>query len=630
MNATAAAAVPHRAAVDIQQHIVEIVSDSGEGAQRCGQSLGSIAARMGNGVWTTEIIPAEIQPPARSIAGASGNRIRLGATAVTNGGDETDLVVAFNEQVLLGRVREGELKPGCVILLESMWREHRDAGIRAAYAETYERLVTDGFRVIEIPMERECLKIVSDARKGKNMWALGMLCCIYSLDVALGCEQVAVALKKKSAKVIEANQKLLEAGFAWAEENLDFKYRIPAIKATEPQVVVNGNTALALGVLASGMEICAMYPITPATSVSHYLSDVFERVGGLVHQAEDEIAAAAFTIGASYAGKCAVTVTSGPGYSLKQEAIGLAVMAEIPMVIINVQRGGPSTGQPTKVEQGDLLTVIYGSHGDAPKVVIAPSGIEDCFYSVITARKIAETFNMVVVVLSDSSLATAQTQFPRPQFDEEWQAPPVDQSPVPAGAKPYDWDEFTGLFQRMVPGQPGGMHTITGLAHDRNSRVAYDPATNEEGLRHRSLKLAALQQTLTTPEVFGDPEGDLLLVGWGSTRGAIEEAVTRLRAEGHSVSSLHLTFLQPMPSGIGEILRRFKHVMTIENNWSDRLSDDIINHDNRRYSALAWMLRGRYLVNVDCWSESRGRPIKPVDICDEVRERLEKMGGTKA
>jgi 2-oxoglutarate ferredoxin oxidoreductase subunit alpha len=629
MNATAAA-VRNKAAVDIQQHIVEIVSDSGEGAQRCGQSLGSIAARMGNGVWTVEIIPAEIQPPARSIAGASGNRIRLGSTAVTNGGDETDLVVAFNEQVLLGRVREGELKPGATILLECMWREHRDAGIRQAYLETYERLCNDGFDVIEIPMERECLKVVADARKGKNMWALGMLCSIYSLDVNLGREQVAFALKKKSAKVIEANQRLLESGFAWAEENLDFKYRIPAIKATEPQVVVNGNTALALGVLASGMEICAMYPITPATSVSHYLSDVFERVGGMVHQAEDEIAAAAFTIGASYAGKCAVTVTSGPGYSLKQEAIGLAVMAEIPMVVINVQRGGPSTGQPTKVEQGDLLTVIYGSHGDAPKVVMAPSSIEDCFYSVITARKIAETFNMVVVVLSDSSLATAQTQFPRPQFDEEWLAPPIDQSPVPAGSKPYDWDEFTGLFQRVVPGQPGGMHTITGLAHDRNSRVAYDPATNEEGLRHRSLKLAALQQTLVTPAVFGDEEGDLLLVGWGSTRGAIEEAVTRLRAEGHRVSSLHLTFLQPMPSGIGEILRRFRRVMTIENNWSDQMGDDIIDHDNRRYSALAWMLRARYLVDIDCWSESRGRPIKPAAICNEVHARLEKIGGTQA
>jgi len=630
MNATAAAAVRNKAAVDIQQHIVEIVSDSGEGAQRCGQSLGSIAARMGNGVWTVEIIPAEIQPPARSIAGASGNRIRLGSTTVTNGGDETDLVVAFNEQVLLGRVREGELKPGATILLECMWRDHRDASIRQAYLETYERLCNDGFDVIEVPMEQECLKIIPDARRGKNMWVLGMLCSIYSLDVALGRDQVAVALKKKSKQVIEVNQRLLDAGFAWAEDNLDFKYRIPAIKSTEPQIVVNGNTALGLGVLASGMEICAMYPITPATSVSHYLSDVFERVGGIVHQAEDEIAAAAFTVGASYAGKCAVTVTSGPGYSLKQEAIGLAVMAEIPMVVINVQRGGPSTGQPTKVEQGDLLTVIYGSHGDAPKVVLAPSSIEDCFYSVITARKIAETFNMVVVILSDSSLATAQTQFPRPVFEEDWQAPPVDQSPVPKGAKPYDWDEFTGLFQRFVPGQPNGMHTVTGLAHDRNSRVAYDPATNEEGLRHRSLKLAALQRTLTTPEVFGEEEGDMLLVGWGSTRGAIEEAVTRLRAEGHSVSSLHLTFLQPMPSGIGEILRRFKSVMTIENNWSDRLSDDLIEHDNRRYSALAWMLRARHLVDVDCWSESRGRPIKPSAICTEVRARLEKIGGTRA
>jgi 2-oxoglutarate/2-oxoacid ferredoxin oxidoreductase subunit alpha len=616
--------------VTLEEHVVEIVSDSGEGAQRCGQSLGSIAARMGNGVWTVEIIPAEIQPPARSVAGASGNRIRLGSGAVSNGGDEADLVVAFNEQVLIGRVRDGELKPGCTILLESMWREHRDAGVRQAYAETFERLVSDGYQVIEIPMERECLKVVEDARKGKNMFALGMLCSIYSLDLELGCEQVAVALKKKTAKVVQLNQRLLEAGFAWAEDNLDFKYRIPAVKATEPQVVVNGNTALALGVLASGMEICAMYPITPATSVSHYLSDVFERVGGLVHQAEDEIAAATFTLGASYAGKCAVTVTSGPGYSLKQEAIGLAVMAEIPMVIINVQRGGPSTGQPTKAEQGDLLTVVYGSHGDAPKVVMAPSGIEDCFYSVITARKIAETFNMVVVVLSDSSLATAQTPFPRPTFDEEWLAPPIDQSPVPPGAKPYDWDEFTGLFQRFVPGQPGGMHTITGLAHDRSSRVAYDPATNEEGLRHRSLKLAALQKTLTTPAVFGDEDGELLLIGWGSTRGAIEEAVTRLRAEGHSVSSLHLTFLQPMPSGIGEAMRRFRQVMTIENNWSDRLSDDIIDHDNRRYSALAWMLRARFLVNVDCWSESRGRPIKPGAIVAEVRARLEKQRGKPA
>ncbi len=200
------------------------------------------------------------------------------------------------------------------------------------------------------------------------------------------------------------------------------------MRPTEPQIVVNGNTALALGILASGMEVCAMYPITPATSVSHYLSDVFEKVGGIVHQAEDEIAACAFALGASYASKCAVTITSGPGYSLKQEGIGLAVMGEIPLVVINVQRGGPSTGQPTKVEQGDLLTAMFGSHGDAPKVVMAAATIEDCFYSVITARKIAETFNMVVVLLTDAALASSQQPIPRPQFQETWLAPPADQS----------------------------------------------------------------------------------------------------------------------------------------------------------------------------------------------------------
>src|SRR5581483_6419736 len=294
----------------------------------------------------------------------------------------------------------------------------------------------------------------------------------------LAREQIAIAFGKKASGVIESNVKLLEAGYEWAGANLDFRFRIPAEPAVEPQIVVNGNTALALGILASGMEVCAMYPITPATSASHYLSDVFEKVGGVVHQAEDEIAACAFAIGASYAGKCAVTITSGPGYSLKQEGIGLAVMAEIPLVVIDVQRGGPSTGQPTKTEQGDLLAAMFGSHGDAPKVVMAPSSVEDCFHSVITARRLAETFNMVVVVLSDASLATAQTLFPRPQFREEWLAPPIDQTPVPAGAKPYDWDERTGLSRRFHPGQAGGMHTVTGLAHDRDSHVAYDPAVN--------------------------------------------------------------------------------------------------------------------------------------------------------
>ncbi len=615
-------AAARKAAVTLKEHIVEIISDSGEGAQKCGQSLGSIAAQMGNGIWTTEIIPAEIRPPARSVAGASGNRIRIGAGYITNGGDETDLVVAFNEQVLLGRVRAKELKPGCIILLESMWRSHADAKIVASYIETHSRLVAAGYRVYEIPMEQECKTVVADARRGKNMFALGMLCYIYSLELKLAEDQVVLAFGKKDRSVVDANIRLLEAGHAWAASNLDFCYRIPAQRSTEPQIVVNGNTALALGVLASGMEICAMYPITPATSASHYLSEVFEKVGGMVHQAEDEIAACAFAIGASYAGKCTVTITSGPGYSLKQEAIGLAVMGEIPLVVVNVQRGGPSTGQPTKMEQGDLMTAIFGSHGDAPKVVMAPGTIEECFYSIITARKIAETFNMVVVVLTDAGLATSQQPFPRPKFNESWLAPPVDQSPVPPGARPYDWDENTGLARRFIPGQPGGMHALTGLAHDRDSHVAYDAEINEQTLRFRSLKLAALQKTLKPPRVFGDARGDLLVIGWGSTRGAIEEAVEAMRAEGHRVSSLHLQFLQPLPPGIKEILQGFGKVMTIENNWSDHPEDRIIDENNRRYSSLAILLRSRYLVDIDCWSEVRGQPIKPSTIRRVMNQKL--------
>jgi 2-oxoglutarate ferredoxin oxidoreductase subunit alpha len=608
-----------RTITELTEHIVEVISDSGEGAQRCGQSLGSIAARMGIGTWTVEIIPAEIRPPARSVAGASGNRIRLGAGRVTNGGDLANLVVAFNEQVLLGRVRDGELAPGCTILLESMWREHKDEAIRTSYLQSVERLAAAGYRVVEIPMQREC----GTAERGKNMFALGMLCSIYSLEVELAREQIALTFGKKAQSIIDSNVKLLDAGYHWAEANLDFKYRIPAERPKAPQIVVNGNTALALGVLASGMEICAMYPITPATSASHYLSDVFEKVGGVVHQAEDEIAACAFAIGASYAGKCAVTITSGPGYSLKQEAIGLAVMSEIPLVVINVQRGGPSTGQPTKAEQGDLMSAIFGSHGDAPKVVMAASTIEDCFYSVITARRIAETFNMVVVVLTDANLATSQQPFPRPQFDPAWMAPPADQSAVPEGLKPYDWDAATGLARRFSPGQPNGMHTVTGLAHDRESHVAYDPEINEESIHFRSLKLAALQRTLKAPPINGAPKGDLLVIGWGSTKGAIEEAVESLQREGRKVSSMHLRFLQPLPPGINEAMKGFKRIMTIEGNWSDRPEDQLIDESNRRYSALAMLLRARYLVDVDCWSEVRGQPIKPATIRKALLKKLQ-------
>ncbi len=616
-------------AVRLKEHIVEIVSDSGEGAQKAGQTFGAISAKMGNGVWTVEIIPAEIQPPPRTITGASGIRIRLGSFKITNVGDDADLIVAFNEQVLLGRVQTHNLKKGATILLENMWRTHQDPSIRESYEKTYNWLVAEGYNVIEVPMEQECLKHVSNPRKGKNMFVLGMLCSIYSRDLELAREEVRQLWIKKGQKVVDSNLKLFNAGYAWAEQNLDFKYEIPSAGITEPQVVMNGNVALALGIVASGMEVCAMYPITPATSASHYLSEIFEEVGGIVHQAEDEIAAIGFAVGASYAGKVAVTITSGPGMSLKTEIIGLATMAEIPLVIINVQRGGPSTGLPTKVEQGDLLQALFGPHGDAPKIVMACSTIEDCFYSVITARKIAETFRVPVLVLSDANLATGQQPYPRPKFNKDWVAPPIDQSPVPEGTKPFDWDEKTGLSRRIIPGQPGGVHRITGLAHDRNGQVAYEPWINQEGMRARSLKIAAFQKTLKPPKVYGDPEGDILIVGWGSTRGAIEEAVDRVRERGYKVGTINLKFLQPLQPGIKEIMSRYKKVIAVEINYSDDPNEELINEDNRRYSNLAWLLRARYLMDVDSWSRTYGLPFKPGEIEEMLLDRLQAMKNEK-
>ena len=606
----------------LREHIVEILSDSGEGAQKCGDAFAGIAARMGNGIWTVEIIPAEIEPPPRSVAGASGNRVRISAEPVTNGGNEADLAVAFNEQVLLGRLRAGALKPGAVILLESKWRLNPDPDIAAEYVTTQEQLVRDGYRVYEIPMEQLVLQRTATAGRGKNMFVLGMLCAIYGRDMDIARQQIAFTFRTKSEQVVRRNVDLLDAGYDWALRSLDLRFEIPATPITESQIVVNGNTALALGVIASGMDVCAMYPITPATSASHYLSEVFESVGGVVHQAEDEIAAIGFAIGASYAGKCAVTITSGPGLSLMQELLGLATMAEIPVVVVDVQRGGPATGQPTKVEQGDLLQAIFGSHGDAPRVVLAAATIEDCFSLPIVARKIADTFSLPVLLLSDANLATGQKAISRPEPRVEWFAPPWDQSAVGPGEQPYDWDDRTGLRRRFIPGQPGGMHTVTGLAHDRASHVVYDPEANQEGIRRRSLKLVALQRTLTPPEVFGDEEGDLLVVGWGSSKGAIEEAVTRVRADGFAVSSLHLTWLQPMASGIGEIMRRFRKVMTLEMSWSDSPDDELVTANNRRYSNLAWLLRARYLVDVDCWSEVKGHPLKPATVERVIRERV--------
>jgi 2-oxoglutarate/2-oxoacid ferredoxin oxidoreductase subunit alpha len=612
--------------INTDTHIIEIISDPGEGAQKCGQIFGTVSAKMGNGVWTVEIIPAEIQPPARDPAGASGNRVRLGNTPVTNWGDATNLAVAFNEQVLLGRQRLGALAENAVILIENKWASHPDPAIRAAWCDAISELQPHNYRMIEVPMEQECLRIVDDAAKGKNMFALGMLACIYRRDLDKMREQIAFAFRKKSPEVYEKNVALLQCGHDWADQNIDFRIQVDAAPVTEDLIVMNGNQAAALGAIAAGMEVAAMYPITPATSVSHYLGDVFEKFGGIVHQAEDEIAAAGVAIGASYAGKVAFTITSGPGLALKTEFLGLAIMTETPLVVLDVQRGGPSTGLPTKVEQSDLLAALFGQPGDAPHIVIAPSTIEECFHVMVTARRLAEAFRAVVIVLSDANLATGVQPFRRPKPNEEWLGFTLDLQPVTEGERPYEWDADTGLSRRRIPGQPNGMYTATGLAHDERSKVAYTSDINQRSSSMRSRKLAVLQEMLLPPAINGDAWGDLLVVGWGSTRGAIEEAVQRARMEGLSVSSLHLTFLSPLEPKLKETFRRFRRVMTVEMNYSDEPGDPHITEENRRRGQLAWLLRAHTLVDVDCWTRVLGEPLRPGAVLDAIRSRLNRFG----
>jgi 2-oxoglutarate/2-oxoacid ferredoxin oxidoreductase subunit alpha len=604
-----------------REHTVEIVSDAGEGAQKCGQIFGAVSAKMGNGAWTVEIIPAEIQPPPRSPAGGSGNRIRIGTGPVTNWGDAAQLVVAFNEQVLLHRHRLGALADDAVVLLENYWKTHADERIRAEWEAGIEELGRSGYRIIEVPMEEQCLTVVDNARRGKNMFAVGLLAYVYDRDLGLIRDQIAHAFKRKSEDVYRRNVELMELGYRWGEENLDFRIAVPPKPSEVPMVVMNGNEAIALGAIASGMTMCAMYPITPATSASFLLGDIYHRFGGMLHQAEDEIAAAGVAIGASYAGKVALTITSGPGLALKTEFLGLAVMTEVPLVVVDVQRGGPSTGLPTKVEQSDLLAVLFGQPGDAPKVVMAPATIEECFHAMVTARRIAEAFRALVVVLTDANLATGVQPFPRPQLDPAWHAAPIDQGPVPEGLRPYEWDPQTGLSRRFVPGQPGGMHTVTGLAHDEGSKVAYTSDVNQRGMNMRARKLAVLQSMLKPPAVNGPESGDLLVVGWGSTKGAIEEAVERAQAEGLRVSSLHLTFLSPLEPGLTEIFHRFRKVMTVEINYSDEPDDPYITDENRRRGQLAWLLRAQTLVDVDCWTRVLGEPLRPGKILEAIKAK---------
>lgn len=620
-----------RRSIRVTEHTVEIVSDAGEGAQKAAVCFAQVCAKSGNGLWTVEIIPSEIQPPPHSVGSASGNRVRLAErSAVTNAGNRANTVFAFNEMALLSRLQAETVADDALVLIDDVWATHANDAYQHSYRDVLASVRKRGGRVIELPLEKRTLDFVEDPARGKNMFAVGLLCSLYAKDLELLRGVIRNLFRKKSPEVIATSVRLAEAGYAYGEENLDLRFEVNALPSEGRKVAMNGNTALALGAIAAGFELCSMYPITPATSASHALAEMFESFGGFVHQAEDEIAAIGVALGASYAGKTGLTITSGPGMALKTEFQGLAVMTETPLVIVDVQRGGPSTGLPTKIEQGDLLHALYGAPGDTPKVILAPSSIEECYYILATARKLAEEFRMLVIVLSDANLATGQQLFDRPDVSATPLPPPLDLTPVPEDSLPYDWDEVTGLSPRLIPGQPGGMCVTTSLNHDRNGKACYDAARNQRAHTMRSRKLAALQQTIQPPAVYGDREGDLLVVGWGSTRGAIEEAVDQARQKGLAVSSLHIRFLSPLPPGLAPIFSRFRKVVTVELNYSDTPGDPLITPESRRYAQLAWLLRAHLLLDIDCYSRVPGRPLMPVEILEAIEQFVLQGGADRA
>ena len=604
----------------VSQHILEIVSDAGEGAQKAGNIFAQTTAKMGNYLWTVEIIPSEIQPPPHTTRGSSGIRIRLGEDLVTNAGNLTNLIFVFNEMSLLARIEADSLAEDVIVLIDNHWASDENPEIVTQYHKILDDLKAHGAQIYELPLSDEVEKIEEDTAKGKNMFVLGALAFIYQRDLDIMQEVMAETFKGKAPDILKANKNLIQGGYDWASGHLDFSFIIPAHPHKAPMISMNGNQAFAFGAIAAGYELCSMYPITPASSVSHTLAEHFEDFGGMVHQAEDEIAAIGVALGGNYGGKASFTVTSGPGMALKTEFMGLAVMTETPLVIIDVQRGGPSTGLPTKIEQGDLLSSIYATPGDAPKVVIAASSIAECFNLMKTARLIAENLRMLVIVLSDSNLATGVQLFPRPSIStiDSTQAHAEDSENLP-----YHWNQVTGIAPRLIPGVSPEVGMTSSLNHSPQGLVRYDKASNEKTHQMRSHKLATLRKSLKPPVLVGPEEGDLLLVGWGSTKGAIEEAVLEAGELGLKVSCTHLTFLNPLPPNLTEIFSKFTKVMTVEINFQD-LPDDEFTADAPRLGQLATLLRGHCLLPIESFARVWGRALMPKEILIEIKRNLEK------
>lgn len=532
----------------IDDAVIRLAGNSQDGIQSAGAFLARLAGRSAQEVMTYMTIPATIS------GGPSIFQVRIGSGEVVSAGDEADFLVAFYQHSYQDHI--DFLREGGVLLYDSDNVEPNLDDKRYVY--------------VGVPITGLTIEALGGTAKdkGKNIFVLGLIANIFNLDTDKLKKLIREKFTGKDESVANTALMAFQAGYAYPVGNvLSKRYRFEKVAKTDgrAQITMDGNQALAYGLIAAGVRFGAGYPITPWSSVMETLRRELPKYGGLFVQAEDELAAVSIALGFSYSGNLAVTGSAGPGISLKTEAIGWASMAEIPLLIINVQRGGPSTGLPTNVEQSDLHQAIFGGHGDSPRVVLAAKTVEDCFYIAIEAARIARQYSTPVFILSDTSLATRIEAFDEPNLAEIMQDPRPDLS-TRETFKPYALDKIT---QHVPPGariRDGKYPLITGLEHDEMGHPTGSPKLHMAMTAKRRNKLRELAKELPTPEVFGDQEGDTLLVGWGSTFGPIHDAVKRARHHGEKIAAIHLRHLHPLPDGLEKIFAKFKRVVVVEMN----------------------------------------------------------------
>ncbi len=604
---------------------IRFAGDSGDGMQLTGTQFTRTAAVFGNDVSTFPDYPAEIRAPAGSLPGVSGFQISFSASDIHTPGDMPDVLVAMNPAALKTNVVD--LPPGgaAIVNLDAFTPANLS---KAAYASNP---LTDGslkeYRVFEVPISTlnsralEGLEMTSkQVDLTKNFFALGLMFWLYERSMEPTIEWIATKFANR-AIIVEANTRALKAGYAFGEttEMFHTTYRVPAAKLSPGTYRnITGNEATALGFLAAAKLakrdlFYGSYPITPASDILHQLAG-YKSFGVRSFQAEDEIAAMGATIGAAYGGALALTGTSGPGIALKAEAMGLAVMTELPMIIVNVQRAGPSTGLPTKVEQADLLQVLYGRNGESPMPVLAPATPADCFTLAIEAARIALKYMTPVAYLSDAFVGNGA---------EPWRVPDVKDLPdisIPNAVKgdgtflPYGRDPETLSRPWAIPGTAGLEHRIGGLEKlDGLGTVSYDADNHHRMSTLRAAKIAGIAKDIPPLETFGADEGELLILGWGSTYGALRSATELLVAQGKPVAHAHLRYLNPFPANTGEVLKRYKTVLVPELNLGQ----------------LSFVIRGTFLVDAVSYGRVRGKPFRIAEIVAEAERLLAAPGVTR-